>query len=845
MTNHAGGRPRKDGERYANGHIKETGTRSRDKTRNRRASAGQVIAIDGEGKNLPNWFDLGDMVHSYTLLCASDGNGFQRHLQLPEDYWGRPADQPYIPPPRKPLRTSKRKGSGARRGLVGQTRCVGCGHWIQTRPTLGDWDEAERVYAGKGFEEHYCEGDFAIDTAPEEGEALAWAEQEELERLLSTPQIIEGDTDVFADKVEDIYDLLATKVEQKPHRRANLGLQTIQCLEFLLNLPPDALKVGFAFSYDTVMILFGDLDLWHLRHLWKFGWVKWQGYQIEWVPRKQLTIKRGKTFQRDKNGKHHVTWARSCVVWDVFGFWQCSFVTALREFKIGTPEIWDRIQAMKEQRADFADVADDKIRAYCYEECDLLSALFSRLLELNEALPEPLHITRYDGVGALAAAWMKQQHIKRYIGEPTTEHGEPIWDERDDTQHRLIPWYFGGRFEIATIGKLAGPSHLEDINSAYIAAAYHELPCLSAKCGNYFERTKEYLPGRFGFYEVTCYSRGDGELPTRWAPFPWRDSKGNVYYGHDMEGRDARRWIPHPEVAAAIKWNAGKVTIHDGWVLVRGCDHHPFAKVQEMYDLRLRMKAEGKAEQLILKRTLASIYGKTVQSVGPNKTDPEYRPPFQCYPWGAVITSSCRAQVYDAAMSGDVHSIATDGIIATNMIPNLERSTRLGAWDHSTVTDLYLFQPGIYAGQKEDGTELYKSRGYAPKEIPAQLLRDAWDAKTTKGIRGIEGYTAKPRTKFMGMGSALSRRDPMRWIGRWVQEPRTIKMLPSRRFLVGHADPYYTDDHPGWELEDSWDTIPATIDRPSASYKVKRSWSEVDEISAEMTRLDDDLHNQL
>ena len=830
-----GGRPRKQGERYANGRLK-TPIQHRDATRNRRASAGQVIAIDGEGKTKINPFDPTESIHSYTLLCASDGKGFQRHLQLPDDHVGRPADQPYIPPPRKPLRTSKRKGSGERRSLADQTRCTGCGDWIRQRPEVGDQDQAERIYAGDEYTEHYCEAEFGTDVAPEEGELLAFLELEELARITANPEIIEGDGDIYQQlgASGDIYEQLATKIDRKPNRRANLGLPTVRLLEFLLDLPDDALKIGFAFSYDTVMILFGDMDVINLRQLWKFGHTRWEGYEIEYIPRKQLTIKRGKRFKRDKKGKHHVTWTRSCVIWDVFGFYQASFVTALREFKIGTPEIWDRIQGMKEQRADFAQLDDDRIRAYCYEECDLLSALFARLLELNEALPNPIPLSRYDGTGALAAGWMKQQSIKRYIGQPRDADGVLVWEDQTE-----IPWYFGGRFEVATIGKLAGLSHLEDINSAYIAAAYHELPCLSAECGNYFERVTQYQPGRFGFYEVTCYSEG------RWAPFPWRDSKGNVYYGHDQEKTDARRWIPHPEVATALKWNPGRVRIHDGWVLVRRCNHWPFEAVQEMYDLRLRMKAAGQAEQLILKRTLASIYGKTVQSVGPNQADPESKPPFQCFAWGAVITSSCRAQVYDAAMSGDVHSIATDGIIATNMIPDLERSTRLGAWDHTTITDLYLFQAGIYAGVKPDGSELYKSRGYAPREIPAQLLRDAWDSKD-QGVRGGAGWTApKPRTRFMGMGSALGRREPMRWVGRWIQEPRTIKFVPTRRFRAGDVDLYYDDEHPGWISADQWDTVPALISHPSAAYKVKRSWSEVDEIAAEVERLDDDLHNQL
>src|SRR6266540_1681170 len=89
-----------------------------------------------------------------------------------------PADRPYVSPP-KPIRKRTPKGSGERRGLVGQIRCTGCGKWIRRRPAAGDWAEAERAYAGDEYEEHYCEADFghALDPASDE-EWAAWEASE-------------------------------------------------------------------------------------------------------------------------------------------------------------------------------------------------------------------------------------------------------------------------------------------------------------------------------------------------------------------------------------------------------------------------------------------------------------------------------------------------------------------------------------------------------------------------------------------------------------------------------------------------------------------------------------------
>jgi DNA polymerase family A len=99
-----------------------------------------------------------------------------------EQYEDTPAGWSYRPPIPKPLERSERKGSGERLGLVGRTRCIGCGQWIRKRPELDNWDEEERAYAGDEWQEHVCEADFgsALDlTSMEEWEAWEAFEREQ------------------------------------------------------------------------------------------------------------------------------------------------------------------------------------------------------------------------------------------------------------------------------------------------------------------------------------------------------------------------------------------------------------------------------------------------------------------------------------------------------------------------------------------------------------------------------------------------------------------------------------------------------------------------------------------
>src|ERR1700733_14771365 len=96
------------------------------------------------------------------------------------------------------------------------------------------------------------------------------------------------------------------------------GLSTKSCFNFLLNLkqPPRATNVGFFFNYDVNMML-RDIPVSKLKKLWSEKYLYWRGFEIEWTPTKCVEIKR-----ESPSGK--------VTVYDVGGFFQSSFVTALK-----------------------------------------------------------------------------------------------------------------------------------------------------------------------------------------------------------------------------------------------------------------------------------------------------------------------------------------------------------------------------------------------------------------------------------------------------------------------------------------------------------------------------------
>ena len=279
----------------------------------------------------------------------------------------------------------------------------------------------------------------------------------------------------------------------------NYGLPTPACLDFLLDLPHDALITSFAFSYDASKIV-ADLPLTNLTELSRESrmpldeWLRRitgaseafgipiervptykmtmtshlidmattiydNQYWINYIPRKVLEIvdlRAGKELIQDtrngeKVGKPERKWVRRIKVWDAFGFFQKSFVAALRDYRCGqcqscrkarehcgakckycaqenycqtapwSPDDIAHIETMKEHRGAFRPEEQQEVLAYCYSECRYLSFLMRDLLTGIYHFPEPppdsykniwLNMNRFDGSGAVASAYLKTYKIK-------------------------------------------------------------------------------------------------------------------------------------------------------------------------------------------------------------------------------------------------------------------------------------------------------------------------------------------------------------------------------------------------------------------------------------------------
>src|SRR5215472_16103149 len=270
-------------------------------------------------------------------------------------------------------------------------------------------------------------------------------------------------------------DLLAAAGDTWTDHVANENqLTPEEMFEFLLSLPEKhgkAIYFIYSGSYDATMWL-KQLPDWAIKKWRKFGIFRWKHYLVKWIPRREFIIydklsRKEAIITRGPNkGKYRYWYDRKTHIYDVFGFFQMSFVKALQDWKITDQETIDRIASMKGQRGKFSEVEKSKILEYCLEECQLLVKLGNEFRNACiEASIKPHH---WYGAGALASTLMRQYGIKDHISEPENKF-EKAFVKRA---------YFGGRTEISYQGRLPLGGYQYDINSAYPTAMLN-LPTLA------------------------------------------------------------------------------------------------------------------------------------------------------------------------------------------------------------------------------------------------------------------------------------------------------------------------------------------------------------------------------
>lgn len=524
-------------------------------------------------------------------------------------------------------------------------------------------------------------------------------------------------------------------------------LATWQCLSFLASLPVGPIYVGYFFGYDSTMIL-KDLPQSVLNLLihkelrkkvskegkeWTWN-CRYRGFDIEFAsgPR-EFKIRRVGT-----KDKHYTT------IYDVGSIFQCRFLKALKDWKIGTPQEWKVIDAGKKGRGSWG-IATPEIRAYNALECTLLAQMMEKVRDACDQVE--IHPMKWTGAGQLAESLLRSHHTNEYQG-PLPSHLE-------------IPAataYYGGRFEILRQG-VVNDVYEYDINSAY-PAAMRTLPCIAH--GAWVQGRRD----RCIRLAHVAWSGGDASSP---QPFPFRTQQGRIVYPCEGGG-----WYWGVEIDAAIACDRWRIVEGETWSWVQSCDHKPFDWIEGLYKFRKSLK-DGRGT--VLKLAMNSLYGKMAQSIG--------KPRYRSIVMAGMITASVRAQMLRDAIEHDGGIMFATDAVYFQSPAKVRIGEGLGEYGEQHFDEYFIMEPGFHFGVGSM-VEKAKTRGVPVEAVNPEGIVELWKKE------GREGVVAVPHDKFWGV-RLCNETNRMDMVGQWTKEVRNMRfdaVLSKRRYGAKEGDAY-------------------------------------------------------
>lgn len=515
------------------------------------------------------------------------------------------------------------------------------------------------------------------------------------------------------------------------------GLSTVQCFDFLVALPQEAVKWGFAFSYDVNMML-QDVPLEALQRLRNTTRLRWRDYRLEWIPGKLFRVAKHATVQTDAPGKRPTIRQTdkaigSCSVWDMYPWQQTSFVKWLTKNHICSDAEIEAIAAMKGQRPDFDPAMKDEILRYCLDECRYLARGAASLHEMLIAQEVRLH--RFYSPASVSKELMRKEGLDRCLPPKTGMRSAAALADIDFNEV-FDSAYFGGRAETSVCGPVDGPLYQYDIRSAYPYAATR-LPCW--RHGQWRSNAGNAVEPWSMVYVAWKPLRGTKNMA--WGPLPVRPRIGSLRWPTHGSG-----WYWGAEVLSVM--HLADVTVKRHIIWEQRCDHEPFAYLGALYKQRSALKAAGDAREYVNKLALNATYGALAQH--PPKNAPEKREPrWRNLAWAGLITAITRGMV-GALLDEDSLMVATDCVISRRPLA-VPCSTDLGDWEANEWGGGFLIGPGVYFLQNDGEWQVFKSRGYTHGSIGIEEVLQEWKAKGRNGEIRID------RTVFVGLGAALHR----------------------------------------------------------------------------------------
>lgn len=566
-------------------------------------------------------------------------------------------------------------------------------------------------------------------------------------------------------------------------------LTTEQCLNFLIGIKlrnPRAIVVCFGGSYDTTQMLCHGLTREQLAVLTHGDGLRTDtrkvldvslgnyDYRLEYRPRKSLTIwrwNRGESkytrkYHKDGSSSRVLSPCASVTMWDVWGFFQGSFVEVIGKWMPDDPD-FAFVQKMKAGRKHFQRGELTEIKRYTDVELRCLVQLMNMVRDAVRNLG--LKLTRWDGAGAIAAAMMKLHNVKEHKAATPV----PVFEAAQYA-------YSGGHIEVCKIGYHNGPVYHYDVSSAY-PDQFRNLPSLAA--GRWVHGTGR-PPDGFTVVRV-AYRFMDG-MP--FYPLFFRQQDGTIIYPSRGTGW---HWYPEFEAAReyAARMGAAQFEVLEWWHFDTARPVYPFKWIDPYYERRQELVDESKrtkipnGEEKIIKLGLNSLYGKTCQQVGARIKDGAMQPPpFFQLEWGGYVTAGCRAKLMQAALQNPwaIIGFATDGLFSTAPLdlycPPVKE---LGSWEFEKHDGITMVMPGVYWLHEDGKKPKHYSRGFDKDQMSdAEFVHDCW--------RRNQEFTPLRLQRLIGIGSAVASDTFYEMRGMFVSGKRELRLdgLNSKRYSI-------------------------------------------------------------
>ena len=409
--------------------------------------------------------------------------------------------------------------------------------------------------------------------------------------------------------------------------------------------------------------------------LWKTGRTEYNSYIYKSIPKKLLSVSRG------KNAIH---------IWDMAGFFMTSLDNAAKEFLgEGKLDVGNKDFTPERVQLEYTEIA-----RYCIQDAQLTQRLAQTLIKTFESMgiyPTKLYSTAY----------VSYQYFSSTCTIPTVKR---FWDyDRKLLDYAMLS-YNGGKFEVTEKGI---DNYWEyDINSAYPYEIANLLDISEAEViySAQYQRRCSY-----GF--LLCELRIPANLHHSIA---LKRGGVNVYPAGSYT-----KVITKQEYDYLIECGNKPHILQGCWLCIPKISYPFQQEVERLYKLKSTLKATGdKTTYHLVKILLNSLYGKFCQLI---ESGDKYRASGCWNPiYASIITANTRIKM--SKMQNQYPSIVavfTDSIISTKPLP-ISPNTTLGEFSPTINGRGVIVGSGVYQiGDK------VKFRGFEGKFNLIELIRTA------------------------------------------------------------------------------------------------------------------------